>query len=121
MKGTRVKKSKKSKKPELKQKLFACLKVNADGYGEVVWQCPYCHDFWSVTDLKEGLWATRCPHCHKKFAKWSKDLEVRLSAELVKVENNIKTWRCPHDGCGKEWNCYAIMESCPHCGGLLTA
>jgi hypothetical protein len=115
MKGTRVKKSKKSKKPEQR---FACLKIDAEGHGLIVWQCPHCREFWTQTSLKLKKC---CPRCHKEFAKWSKDLEVRLSAELVKVENNIKTWRCPHNGCRKEWNCYAIMESCPHCGGLLTA
>jgi len=115
MKGTRVKKSKKSKKPELR---FACFKIDAEGHGLIVWQCPQCREFWTQTSFKLKKC---CPNCHKKFAKWNQKLEVRLSAELVKVENNIKTWRCPHDGCGKEWNCYAIMERCPHCGGLLTA
>ena len=116
-----MKKSKKSKKPELKQKRFARLGIDASGYGVVVWQCPYCRDFWSVTDLKSGPWALRCPNCGKPFAKWNKELEVKLSAELVKMEDNIKTWRCPHDDCKGEWNSYSVIDICPHCEGQLSS
>jgi hypothetical protein len=118
MKGNQVKKSKKSKKLELKRQRFACLKIDAEGHGLVVWQCPHCREFWTQASLNLKKC---CPHCHKVFAKWNKDLEVRLSAEMVKIENNIKTWRCPHNGCQKGWHSYTTMEHCPHCGGLLTA
>ena len=115
-----MKKSKKSKKPELKQKRFARFKVDANGYGFVVWQCPYCREFWAENSLQK-LPTNRCPNCRKPFAKWSKELEVKLSAELVKMEDNIKTWRCPHGDCKGEWQSYATISRCPHCEGQLAS
>jgi len=37
------------------------------------------------------------------------------------MEDNIKTWRCPHGDCKGEWQSYAVISRCPHCEGQLVS
>ena len=107
-------------KKDLKSPRFMEFVVTADGSGEVYWSCPYCHDFWSFSAATDISKMKLCPSCSQKFKKWNKEVRVKLSAEVIKIDGNVKTWCCPHDGCKAVWTGYTTMKVCPECKGALS-